>query len=74
VIVKPGKNAYKNKNNPAVDLIQKVINNKDLNNKKSFDYLEFKQYDKIQFALSNIPEKFKESKTVWKSSGLSLII
>ena len=66
VIVKPGKSAYKNKNNPAVDLIQKVINNKDLNNKKSFDYLEFKQYDKIQFALSNIPEKFKESKLFGK--------
>jgi hypothetical protein len=66
VIIKPGKSEYKNKNNPAVDLIQKVIKNKDLNNKKSFDYLEFKQYDKIQFALSNIPEKFKESKLFGK--------
>jgi hypothetical protein len=60
VVVRPGRSKYKNKNNPAVDLIEKVINNKVLNNKKSFDYLEFKQYDKIQFALSNLSEKLKQ--------------
>jgi hypothetical protein len=60
VVVKPGKTGYKNKNNPAVELIEKVIANKDVNNQKSFDYLQYKQYDKIQFALSNITEKFKQ--------------
>jgi hypothetical protein len=60
VVVKPGKTGYKNKNNPAVELIEKVIANKDMNNQKSFDFLQYKQYDKIQFALSNITEKFKQ--------------
>jgi Family of unknown function (DUF5686)/CarboxypepD_reg-like domain len=66
VIVKPGKTAYKNKNNPAVELIERVIHNKDLNNEKSFDFLKFKQYDKIQFALSNISEKFKNGNLLGK--------
>jgi hypothetical protein len=66
VIIKPGKTAYKNKNNPAVELIEKVIHNKDLNNEKSFEFLQFKQYDKIQFALSNISEKFKNGPLLGK--------
>lgn len=60
VIVRPEKKAYKNKNNPAVDLIKRVIDNKDINNQKKIDYLEYKQYEKIQFALSNINEKIKK--------------
>src|SRR5450759_1166015 len=39
VKVNPGKKSYKNKNNPAVELIQKVIDNKDLNRKEKYDYL-----------------------------------
>ena len=66
VIIKPGKTAYKNKNNPAVGLIEKVIHNKDQNNEKSFEFLQFKQYDKIQFALSNISEKFKNGNLLRK--------
>jgi hypothetical protein len=66
VKVRPSKNVYKNKNNPAVDLIKKVIDNKDLNNLNSFNYLEFKQYEKIQFALSNITEKFKQGNLAGK--------
>jgi hypothetical protein len=60
VVIKPEKNNYKNKNNPAVALIEKVIKNKDLNDGKNFDYLEFKQYEKIQFALSNISKKLED--------------
>lgn len=59
VKVNPSKKSYKNKNNPAVELIQKVIDNKDLNRKEKYDYLEHKKYEKIQFALSNVNEKFK---------------
>jgi Family of unknown function (DUF5686)/CarboxypepD_reg-like domain len=59
VIVKPGKEGYKNRNNPAVELIEKVIGRKDMNNQKSYDFLQYKQYDKIQFALSNVTEKFE---------------
>ncbi len=60
IIVNPGKRKYKNKNNPAVDLIEKVIDNKVVNRKENYDYLEYKKYEKIQFALSNITEKLKK--------------
>ncbi len=60
VVVNPGKSKYKNKNNPAVDLIKKVIDNKVVNRKENYDYLEYKKYEKIQFALSNITEKLKK--------------
>jgi hypothetical protein len=60
VVIKPGKKNYRNNNNPAVELIEKVIKNKDFNNGRRFDYLEFKQYEKIQFALSNISKKLEE--------------
>jgi hypothetical protein len=60
VIVNRGKTSYKNKNNPAVDLIEKVIENKDANKEEKYNYLEYKKYEKLQFALSNITEKFKK--------------
>jgi hypothetical protein len=60
VIISPKRRNYSNKNNPAVDLINNVINNKKLNRKESYDYLRYKQYDKIQFALSNITENFRK--------------
>jgi hypothetical protein len=61
VIVKPKKQSYSNKNNPAVELIQKVIDNKSENRKEGFDYLKYEKYEKVQFALSKISEKDKES-------------
>lgn len=59
VVVKPGKRHYKNKNNPAVELIDSVIAKKPENRKESYNYLEYEKYDKIQFALSNLPANFK---------------
>ncbi len=60
VIVNPARKNYRNKGNPAVELIDKVIAHEDRNRKEAYDYLEYKQYEKIQFALSNITEKFKQ--------------
>ena len=54
------KEKYKNKNNPAVELIAKVIENKDLNRKEKYSFLQYKQYEKVQFALSNVTDKFKQ--------------
>jgi hypothetical protein len=61
VVVKPVRNAYKNKNNPAVDLIEKVVEKKDENRKERFDYVEYRQYEKVQFAFSNVNEKFEQN-------------
>jgi hypothetical protein len=61
VTVKPGKREYRNRNNPAVELIQQVIDHKNSNRKESFDYISFEEYEKIQLAISNISEEFKRS-------------
>ncbi len=61
VIVNRGKTTYKNKNNPAVALIEKVIDHKNSNREEKYDYLQYKKYEKLQFALSNVTEKFKKN-------------
>jgi hypothetical protein len=60
VTVRPEKKGYSNKNNPAVELIEKVIGKKDMNNPKRFKYLKYEEYEKIQYAASNISEKYKD--------------
>ena len=56
--VKADKKRYKNKENPAVDLIKKVIEHKDDNKKESQDFYEYKKYEKIEIDLNNITEDF----------------
>jgi len=66
VTIKPKRVGYKNKNNPAVELIENVISKKNENRKEVYDYLEYKQYEKIQFALSNLSERFKQKNLLGK--------
>ncbi|MDP4267906.1 MAG: carboxypeptidase-like regulatory domain-containing protein, partial [Bacteroidota bacterium] len=66
VVIKPEKIKYKNKDNPAVKLIENVIQNKAKNRKEGFDYIEYNKYEKTQFALSNINEKFMQKKSFKK--------
>lgn len=58
VKIKPLKKGYRNKNNPAVELIEEVIAKKSENRKEKYDYLQYKQYEKVEYALSNIKENF----------------
>ncbi len=57
VTVKSKRGKYSNKNNPAVDLIRKVIDNKSKNKISSYDFVEYEQYDKMELSLTNKPEK-----------------
>jgi hypothetical protein len=66
VIVKPDKKKYKNKKNPSVELIEKVIENKSKNRKEGLDSYEYEKYEKTQFALSNFSEKLKQRKAFKK--------
>ncbi|WP_210486021.1 DUF5686 and carboxypeptidase-like regulatory domain-containing protein [Rufibacter aurantiacus] len=61
VVIKGRSRNYSNKNNPAVDLIRLVVDNKDKNRLESYDYVQYQQYDKLQLALSNSPEKLKSN-------------
>ncbi|MFN8165722.1 MAG: DUF5686 family protein [Bacteroidia bacterium] len=62
VSIEGKKQRYKNKDNPAVDLIRRVIDNKKLNRKEDLQAFQYEKYEKVQFALSNISEKFKNRK------------
>jgi hypothetical protein len=57
-----GKARYRNRDNPAVQLIRQVIENRDKNQMASNNYVEYEQYEKISFALSNLSERFKEKR------------
>ncbi|MDB5249884.1 MAG: carboxypeptidase-like regulatory protein [Segetibacter sp.] len=58
VVVKTNKRGkYSNKNNPAVELIKQVIENKSKNRISSYDYVSYEQYEKMELLLSKTPEK-----------------
>ncbi|MDA3907430.1 MAG: DUF5686 family protein [Bacteroidales bacterium] len=57
---------YRNKDNLAVDLIRKVIDNKDNNRKEKLDNYEYDKYEKVEFDLNNITEKFRNKKALKK--------
>jgi hypothetical protein len=63
VLVKSGKKPkYRNKDNPAVELIRKVIENKEKNRPKTYDYVEYKEYDKMTFSVVNVSNSFADKK------------
>jgi hypothetical protein len=53
---------YRNKNNPAVELIRNVIERKPFNRMEAYDQVSYKQYERMQVSLSNLPDKFVEKK------------
>jgi hypothetical protein len=66
VVVKPKKSRYRNKDNPAVSLINQVIAHKNENRKEQLNAYSYEKYDKTQFALSNLTEEFKNRKYLKK--------
>ena len=63
VVVRPRKEKYSRKNNPAVELMKKVVANKELDNLKQKDYYSYNTYQKLTFAVNNITaDSLKESK------------
>ena len=66
VVVRPNRRRYKNRKNPAVELIEKVIESKSQNRKEGLDYYEYEKYEKTQFALSHFSEKLKQRKALRK--------
>ena len=60
VLVKSGR--YRNKGNPAVELIRKVIAHRANNRLESHDFYELKQYEKIELDMVNVGDKVKKSR------------
>jgi hypothetical protein len=48
--------------NPAIALMKKVIRNKKINNREKLDAYEYETYNKVEFDLNNITEKFQDRK------------
>ncbi|NNU34361.1 hypothetical protein HK413_09790 [Mucilaginibacter sp. S1162] len=53
---------YRNKGNPAVALIQQVINHKSENRAESAAYLQYEQYERMGLSFFNLPQQVVESK------------
>ncbi len=60
ILGKKGK--YRKKNNPAVDLMRKVIENRDRNKLEALEYYSYDQHEKLELDLNNITEEFKQRK------------
>ncbi|MHB8206447.1 DUF5686 family protein [Mucilaginibacter sp.] len=46
---------YRNKGNPAVELIQQIIDHKNINRMQSADYLQYDQYERIGLSFFHLP-------------------
>ncbi len=57
VVIKPGEN-------PAHAILKKVIANKPLNDREKLDYYQYEVYNKIEFDINNINDKFKKSAVI----------
>jgi hypothetical protein len=57
---------YRNKGNPAVELIKRVIENKPINRMEHYDFVQYDQYEKMQVSLSNVSQKLTSSKMLRK--------
>ncbi|WP_315823930.1 DUF5686 family protein [Paraflavitalea speifideaquila] len=62
VVNKRRRTKYSNKNNPAVDLIRKVVDNRDRNRMSAADFLQYQQYEKMELSLTNKPEKLMNNR------------
>lgn len=64
VTISAKRKRYKNKDNPAVALIKKVVEQKKNNRKESLDFYEYDKYEKVEFDINNIPSDFTEKKAL----------
>lgn len=60
IIVKPKKEKYSRKDNPAVDFVKKVIDSRDKNDPRNQEYYKYEQYEKMTFALNDFSDKQKK--------------
>lgn len=59
-VVRPGKEHYSKKNNPAVQFMEKLRDIKEKYDPKNHDYFSYDKYEKMNFALNDFSEKKKD--------------
>jgi hypothetical protein len=62
VVVKPTRERYSRKNNPAVDLVRQVIDHKNDNRIEARDEYEVEVYEKLAMSLDNFNPDFEKNK------------
>ena len=62
VVVKGKRAKYRNKNNPAVELIRQVIANKSKNGPGAYPYLSYRQYEKTRILTDKVWGKITSNK------------
>ena len=65
VVIKPKKEKYSRKNNPAVELMRKVIEMKSAQKLEEHDFYQFRKYQKITMSLNDVTPEMLE-KGVYK--------
>lgn len=70
VTVKPKKEKYSKKNNPAVEFVTKIINSKRRNDPRQHPYYNYDKYEKITIALNNFSVDKNEG---WFSSNFGFL-
>ncbi len=66
LLVKPKKRRYSRKDNPAVELMRKVIAAKKKSDLKQNDYYRYDKYQRITFGFNNITQHFIDSSFLHK--------
>ena len=59
-VVRPGKEHYSRKNNPAVQFMEKLRDMKEKYDPRNHDYYSYDKYEKMNFALNDFSEKNKD--------------
>nr|WP_280772048.1 DUF5686 and carboxypeptidase-like regulatory domain-containing protein [Parabacteroides sp. PF5-13] len=62
IVIKPKRERYSRKENPAVELIKKVIEHKDENRIESEDEYQVEAYEKLTLSLDNFNPNFEKNK------------
>ena len=68
VVIKPGKEKYRKKDNPAVRFVKQMIASRGANDPRNHDYFQYDQYEKIAIALNDYKPKEKKEKPSEKAS------
>ncbi len=81
VVVKPKKEKYSRKNNPAVEFMKKVIEHKKAQVLEVNDYYQYEKYEKMKMSINDLtPENWRKvstrnilsSKTRWRCRKLRI--
>ena len=68
VQVKPKKEKYTKKGNPAVAFVEKIIRNRNSNDPKNKDYYSFQHYQKLTYAINNF-DSLQQKKWLYRKFG-----